>query len=160
GRGRRTSTSCSVLAVAMALRPATWRCRSARPRRLGSRAGPTRKSCWRSPSAGGRGAGGRRGCCGITTLTSNAPPRRRRSKWLRAGPGWPEGPRPAPRHGRATALVVLLHGYGANGDDLIALAEGWQARLPAAAFVAPNAPETIPGMPGALQWFALTFRDP
>jgi len=71
-----------------------------------------------------------------------------------------DGPRLAPRHGRATALVVLLHGYGANGDDLIALAEGWQARLPAAAFVAPNAPETIPGMPGALQWFALTFRDP
>src|SRR5262245_35920186 len=70
-----------------------------------------------------------------------------------------DGPRLAPRHGRATALVVLLHGYGANGDDLIALAEGWQARLPAAAFVAPNAPETIPGMPGALQWFALTFRD-
>src|SRR5262245_4767941 len=71
-----------------------------------------------------------------------------------------DGPALAPRHGRPTSLVVLLHGYGANGDDLIALAEGWQARLPAAAFVAPNAPETIPGMPGALQWFALTFRDP
>ncbi len=59
----------------------------------------------------------------------------------------------------ASALVVLLHGYGANGDDLIALADGWQRRLPQAAFVAPNAPEEIPGMPGALQWFPLTLRD-
>jgi phospholipase/carboxylesterase len=70
-----------------------------------------------------------------------------------------DGPRVEPT-GAATALVVLLHGYGANGDDLIALADGWRRRLPQAAFVAPNAPEEIPGMPGALQWFPLTFRDP
>jgi phospholipase/carboxylesterase len=57
-------------------------------------------------------------------------------------------------------LVVLLHGYGANGDDLIALAHGWRARLPEAAFVAPNAPEAVPGMLGALQWFPLTLQDP
>ena len=69
-----------------------------------------------------------------------------------------DGPRIEPR-GRATALVVLLHGYGANGDDLIALADGWRGWLPQAAFVAPNAPETIPGMMGALQWFPLTVRD-
>ena len=56
--------------------------------------------------------------------------------------------------------MVLLHGYGANGDDLIALAEGWRTRLSTAAFVAPNAPELIPGMYGALQWFPLTLRDP
>jgi phospholipase/carboxylesterase len=70
-----------------------------------------------------------------------------------------DGPRIEPR-GTPAALVVLLHGYGANGDDLIALAEGWRGRLPQAAFVAPNAPEAIPGMPGALQWFPLTLRDP
>jgi phospholipase/carboxylesterase len=70
-----------------------------------------------------------------------------------------DGPRIEPR-GRPNALVVLLHGYGANGDDLIALADGWQPRLPQAVFVAPNAPEEIPGMPGALQWFPLTLRDP
>jgi phospholipase/carboxylesterase len=70
-----------------------------------------------------------------------------------------DGPRIEPR-GSADALVVLLHGYGANGDDLIALADGWRHRLPQAAYVAPNAPEEIPGMPGALQWFPLTFRDP
>ena len=70
------------------------------------------------------------------------------------------GPRLQPRGGSADALVVLLHGYGANGDDLIALADGWRERLPGAAFVAPNAADPIPGMPGSLQWFPLTMRDP
>jgi phospholipase/carboxylesterase len=69
------------------------------------------------------------------------------------------GPRIEPRE-TATSLVVLLHGYGANGDDLIALGDMWRDRLPGAAFVAPNAPEAIPGMYGGLQWFALTMRDP
>jgi phospholipase/carboxylesterase len=55
---------------------------------------------------------------------------------------------------------VLLHGYGANGDDLIALGDGWRRWLPDAVFVAPNAAETIPGMYGGLQWFPLTMRDP
>jgi phospholipase/carboxylesterase len=72
-----------------------------------------------------------------------------------------DGPRLQPRAGASVdALVVLLHGYGANGDDLIALADGWHERLPSAAFAAPNAPDTIPGMPGSLQWFPLTMRDP
>jgi phospholipase/carboxylesterase len=71
-----------------------------------------------------------------------------------------EGPRLEPHRGRASALVVLLHGYGANGDDLIALGDGWRRSLPDAAFVAPNAPGTIPGMHGGLQWFPLTLRDP
>jgi phospholipase/carboxylesterase len=56
--------------------------------------------------------------------------------------------------------VVLLHGYGANGDDLIALGDGWRGSLPDAAFVAPNAPHAIPGLHGGLQWFPLTLRDP
>ena len=51
-----------------------------------------------------------------------------------------QGPRIEPRGGRASGLVVLLHGYGANGDDLIALGEGWRRALPDVAFVAPNAP--------------------
>lgn len=71
-----------------------------------------------------------------------------------------EGPRLEPRGRAPTSLVVLLHGYGANGDDLIALGDGWRRWLPEAVFVAPNAPETIPGMQGARQWFALTLRDP
>lgn len=71
-----------------------------------------------------------------------------------------DGPRLEPRGVSPAALVVLLHGYGANGDDLIALGEGWRRWLPEAVFVAPNAPETIPGMYGSLQWFPLTMRDP
>jgi phospholipase/carboxylesterase len=71
-----------------------------------------------------------------------------------------DGPRLAPRGTVPTALVVLLHGYGANGDDLIGLADGWQRQLPEAVFVAPNAPQSIPGMYGGLQWFPLTLRDP
>jgi len=71
-----------------------------------------------------------------------------------------DGPRLEPRGRPASALVVLLHGYGANGDDLIALGESWRGMLPDAAFVAPNAPQAIPGMHGGLQWFPLTMRDP
>jgi phospholipase/carboxylesterase len=71
-----------------------------------------------------------------------------------------DGPRLEPRGRAPSALVVLLHGYGANGDDLIPLGDEWRSRLPGAVYVAPNAPQTIPGMPGALQWFGLTMRDP
>ena len=71
-----------------------------------------------------------------------------------------EGPRVEPRRRAASSLVVLLHGYGANGEDLIALAHAWRDRLPDTAFVAPNAPGAIPGMYGALQWFTLTLREP
>jgi phospholipase/carboxylesterase len=71
-----------------------------------------------------------------------------------------DGPRIEPRGRPASALVVLLHGYGANGDDLIALGQEWQRWLPQTAFVAPNAPQAIPGVYGGLQWFPLTLRDP
>ena len=72
-----------------------------------------------------------------------------------------DGPRLEAASGSADALVVLLHGYGANGEDLIALGQEWRRALPRAAFVAPNAPEALPmaGM-GGLQWFPLTMRDP
>ncbi|MBS4083005.1 MAG: dienelactone hydrolase family protein [Rhizobiales bacterium] len=71
-----------------------------------------------------------------------------------------DGPRIAPRSGTAKQLVVFLHGYGANGNDLISLGREWQALLPDAAFVSPNAPEPVPGYPAGRQWFGLTFRDP
>ena len=71
-----------------------------------------------------------------------------------------DGPRLEPRGTAPTSLVVLLHGYGANGDDLIALGDDWRRWLPEAVFVAPNAPEAIFGMYGGLQWFPLTLRDP
>jgi phospholipase/carboxylesterase len=71
-----------------------------------------------------------------------------------------DGPRREPRGRAPTALVVLLHGYGANGDDLIPLGDEWRRHLPGAVFTAPNAPQPVPGMGGALQWFPLTMHDP
>ncbi len=71
-----------------------------------------------------------------------------------------DGPRIAPRSGTAKQLVVFLHGYGADGNDLISLGREWQGLLPDAAFVSPNAPEPVPGHPMGRQWFGLTFRDP
>ncbi|MBC8049810.1 MAG: dienelactone hydrolase family protein [Chitinophagales bacterium] len=72
-----------------------------------------------------------------------------------------DGPRVAPASGGAAKqLVVFLHGYGADGNDLIGLSRQWRGLLPDAAFVSPNAPETLPGAFGGRQWFALTFRDP
>ena len=55
---------------------------------------------------------------------------------------------------RPRSLVILLHGYGSNGDDLISLAPHWQGDLPTTVFVAPNAPEPCPGAPGGYQWWA------
>lgn len=68
------------------------------------------------------------------------------------------GPVVMPASGNApTALVILAHGYGANGDDLIGLAPHLQRVLPDAAFVSPNAPERCAGSPmGGYQWFGLT----
>jgi phospholipase/carboxylesterase len=70
-----------------------------------------------------------------------------------------DGPRLEPRSGRARSLVVLLHGYGADGNDLIDLGREWQSLLPDAAFVAPHAPEPCAGAPVGRQWFALNLRD-
>jgi phospholipase/carboxylesterase len=63
--------------------------------------------------------------------------------------------------GKPRQLVVLLHGYGADGNDLIALGQHWQPFLPDVAFVSPHAPEPCAANPyGGRQWFELTFRDP
>ena len=71
-----------------------------------------------------------------------------------------DGPRLAPRSGSARQLVVFLHGYGADGNDLIDIGRVWQQFLPQAAFVSPHAPEPCSQAPVGRQWFALTFRDP
>ena len=71
-----------------------------------------------------------------------------------------DGPRLEPRSGAARQLVVFLHGYGADGNDLIDIGRAWQQMLPQAAFVSPHAPEPCGQAPVGRQWFALTFRDP
>ncbi|MDE1173140.1 MAG: dienelactone hydrolase family protein [Parvibaculaceae bacterium] len=65
-----------------------------------------------------------------------------------------------PQSGKAGQLVVLCHGYGSDGNDLIGLAPHWQRVLPGAAFVSPNAPEPCQMNPGSYQWFPLTRLDP
>jgi phospholipase/carboxylesterase len=72
-----------------------------------------------------------------------------------------DGPRLKPRSGGpARQLVVFLHGYGADGHDLIDIGRAWQDLLPEAAFVSPHAPRPCGQAPTGRQWFPLTFRDP
>jgi len=72
-----------------------------------------------------------------------------------------DGPRlPPAASGAARSLVVFLHGYGADGSDLLGLGQEWRDTLPHTAFVSPHAPEPCAGAPMGRQWFALTMRDP
>jgi phospholipase/carboxylesterase len=72
-----------------------------------------------------------------------------------------DGPRQPPaRGGKPDALVILLHGYGSNGADLIGLAPYWAERAPGALFVAPNAIEPVAQAPGGYQWFPISNLDP
>lgn len=71
-----------------------------------------------------------------------------------------DGPRLPPAAGAARQLVVFLHGYGADGNDLIDIGRAWQELLPHAAFASPHAPEPCAQAPVGRQWFGLTFRDP
>ena len=69
-----------------------------------------------------------------------------------------DGPRLLPASGEpATSLVVLLHGLGADGNDLFALAPQLAKSLPGAAFVAPSAPDPCDTAPTGRQWFS--FQD-
>ncbi|MGH6684987.1 MAG: alpha/beta hydrolase [Pseudolabrys sp.] len=71
-----------------------------------------------------------------------------------------DGPRLEPRSGKARQLVVFLHGYGADGNDLIEIGHAWAALLPDAAFVSPHAPRPCGQAPTGREWFPLTMRDP
>jgi phospholipase/carboxylesterase len=72
-----------------------------------------------------------------------------------------DGPGCAPLSGgKAAYLVILLHGVGANGNDLISLARAWRKILPKAEFVVPNAPFPCDYAPDARQWFSLQDRAP
>src|ERR1700742_2566120 len=69
------------------------------------------------------------------------------------------GPRLAPLQGPASPLVVLVHGYGSDGNDLIGLAPHWHSLLPSAALPAPKGPSPVPGSSG-FQWFPISRIDP
>jgi phospholipase/carboxylesterase len=70
------------------------------------------------------------------------------------------GPSHPPLSGNAKQLVVLLHGYGSNGDDLISLAPFFAQALPDAEFLSPNAPFPCEIAPFGFQWFGFEDRTP
>lgn len=70
-----------------------------------------------------------------------------------------EGPAVAAASGTASSLVVFLHGYGADGNDLIGLAQPLAGVLPDTAFVSPNAPEPCAAAPMGRQWFPIPYLD-
>jgi phospholipase/carboxylesterase len=72
-----------------------------------------------------------------------------------------DGPRWGPKsRGVARQLVVLCHGLGANGHDLIDLGPVWADALPDAAFAAPDGPELCGDTPYGRQWFDVGDRSP
>jgi phospholipase/carboxylesterase len=71
------------------------------------------------------------------------------------------GPALAPASGGAAeSLVILLHGLGADGNDLIGLAPHFAQALPNTAFISPNAPYPCDMAPMGYQWFSIQTQDP
>ncbi|PLL13719.1 phospholipase [Tabrizicola sp. TH137] len=67
--------------------------------------------------------------------------------------------RKAARSGRARSLVVFVHGYGADGADLLGLGDALAPHLPDTVFVAPDAPQRCVGSPFGFQWFPIPWLD-
>ena len=68
--------------------------------------------------------------------------------------------RPPVAGGKPRRLVILLHGLGADGNDLIGLQQVWGRLLPEAEFVSPNAPFPCDMAPYGYQWFSSQDRSP
>ncbi len=66
--------------------------------------------------------------------------------------------RGAPK-GEATSAVIFVHGYGANGADLLGLADPLAPHMPGTAFYSPDAADRLPGAPMGLQWFPIPWLD-
>lgn len=64
-----------------------------------------------------------------------------------------------PVSGETRSAVVFLHGYGANGADLLGLADPLGEHLPDTLFLAPDAPESCAGAPFGFQWFPIPWID-
>jgi phospholipase/carboxylesterase len=67
--------------------------------------------------------------------------------------------RRAPASGTVKNAVVFLHGYGADGNDLLGLADPLAPHLPDTLFLAPDAPERCSGNPFGYQWFPIPWID-
>lgn len=57
-------------------------------------------------------------------------------------------------------LVILLHGYGANGEDLLSLSPYWKKALAFTLFAAPDAPHAYPYSPEGRMWFEIENLSP
>jgi phospholipase/carboxylesterase len=68
--------------------------------------------------------------------------------------------RPPASGGKPSRLVILLHGLGADGNDLIGLAPYWARLLPGAEFLSPNAPFPCDTAAYGYQWFSSQDRSP
>ncbi len=64
-----------------------------------------------------------------------------------------------PVSGETRSAVIFLHGYGANGADLLSLADPLGEHLPDTLFIAPDAPETCAGSLMGFQWFPIPWID-
>ena len=64
-----------------------------------------------------------------------------------------------PVSGEIRSAVIFLHGYGANGADLLGLADPLGEHLPDTLFLAPDAPEDCAGSPMGFQWFPIPWID-
>ena len=67
--------------------------------------------------------------------------------------------RKEPVSGTTRSVVVFLHGFGANGVDLLGLADPLGEHMPDTLFIAPDAPERCPGSPLGFQWFPIPWLD-
>lgn len=63
------------------------------------------------------------------------------------------------RSGRTRSLVVLLHGFGSNGAAMLGLAKALSIALPDTTFLAPDAPDPVPGRPGGRMWYTIPELD-
>ncbi len=67
--------------------------------------------------------------------------------------------RKAAQSGTAKSIVVFVHGYGADGADLLGLGDALASHLPDTVFVAPDAPQPCLGNPFGFQWFPIPWLD-
>src|SRR5258708_6838731 len=68
--------------------------------------------------------------------------------------------RPQVAGGKPARLVILLHGRGSNGDDLLDLQRFWGRLVPEAEFISPNAPFPSEMAAGGYDWYRVRDRDP
>lgn len=70
-----------------------------------------------------------------------------------------ESQRKAPKSGKARSMVIFVHGYGADGADLLGLADPLAPHLPDTVFYSPNAPQRCTNNPFGFQWFPIPWLD-